>query len=179
MTGDAAETNMAAFDFNPTWVTTDSYPELFWSIERLTLNAPATLNVNETAPAPSFFRIVDARTPSVTGVANYSSSDTGVFTVSSPLEGVGSGTAIATAKHFAFSDSQEVEVIGGGQEETGEAEEDADCVNRRGLSRGQESQECPKDRTIERGGSRDELDRETDRRSDTRRRDRSRGSRSR
>jgi hypothetical protein len=175
MTGDAAETNMAAFDFNPTWVTTDSYPELFWSVESLTLDAPATLNVNETSPAPSFFRTVDARTPFVTGVANYSSSDTGVLTVSSPLEGVGSGTATATAKHFGFSDTQEVEVIGGGQEETDEGEEDADCVNRRGLSRGQESQECPRDRTIERGGSREELDRETGRNSDTRRRDRSRG----
>jgi PKD repeat protein len=52
-----------------------------------------------------------------------------------------------------------------------------DCLNRREISRGQESQECPKNRTIERGGSREELDRETDRRSDTKRRDRSRGER--
>jgi hypothetical protein len=52
-----------------------------------------------------------------------------------------------------------------------------DCLNRREISRGQEGQECPKNRTIERGGSREELDRETDRRSDTKRRDRSRGER--
>jgi len=54
-----------------------------------------------------------------------------------------------------------------------------DCVDRRDLGRGQESQECPNDRGISRGESRDELDRETDRRSDTRRRDRGRRNRGR
>jgi hypothetical protein len=49
-----------------------------------------------------------------------------------------------------------------------------DCVNRRSLSRGQESQECPTDREISRGGSRDELDRASGRDGDNRRRDRGR-----
>jgi hypothetical protein len=66
---------------------------------------------------------------------------------------------------------------------TGSAEEtvnvQADCLNPREISRGQEDQECPRDRTIERGESREELDRETDRRSDTKRRDRGRGDRGR
>jgi len=62
---------------------------------------------------------------------------------------------------------------------TTERSEVEDCVDRRDLSRGQESQECPDDRGISRGGSRDELDRETGRNSDTRRRDRSRRDRGR
>lgn len=165
MTGDDAPDNMIGFDFNPTWVTTDSYPELFWSVESLTLDAPGTLTIGETAPAPSAFEIVDGRTPSVTGVANYSSSDTSVITVSSPLDAVGIGNSTVTAEHFGFTDSQEVTV------------EPIDCANRRSLSRGEEDQECPRDRTTERGGSREELDRGTERRSDTRRRDRSRNER--
>ena len=48
------------------------------------------------------------------------------------------------------------------------------CIDRRSLGRGQESQECPTDRTIERGESRRDLDRDTDRRSATSRRDRGR-----
>jgi len=171
MTGADAPTNMTSFDFNPTWVTTDSYPELFWSVERLELDAPATLNVGETAPAPSVFSIVDGRTPSVTGVANYSSSDTAVVTVSSPLTAVGSGTSTVTAEHFGFTDSEELEVSGEGG--------GSGCLDRRDLGRGQEDEECPKDRVIERGGSREELDRETGRRSGTSRRDRGRGSRGR
>jgi hypothetical protein len=49
------------------------------------------------------------------------------------------------------------------------------CIDRRDLGRGQESQECPNDREIDRGGSREELDRETGRSSDSSRRDRGRG----
>ena len=57
-----------------------------------------------------------------------------------------------------------------------------DCIDRRDLGRGQEPQECPFDRDISRGGSRQELDRSTGRGgggthrdSATARRDRSRG----
>jgi len=57
-----------------------------------------------------------------------------------------------------------------------------ECVNRRNLGRGQEDQECPRDRTIDRGGSRQELDRSSGRGGDgvqedsaTARRDRGRG----
>jgi hypothetical protein len=64
------------------------------------------------------------------------------------------------------------------------AEDEQDCVNRRNLGRGQEDEECPFDRDIERGGSRRELDRNTGRGGDgehtdseTSRRDRGRGSR--
>ena len=48
------------------------------------------------------------------------------------------------------------------------------CMDRRSLSHGQEDQECPTDRTIERGGSRRDFDREIGGRSDMRRRDRGR-----
>ena len=58
-------------------------------------------------------------------------------------------------------------------------EDEQECVNRRDLGRGQEGQECPTDRGISRGESREDLDRSTGRNSDTRRRDRSRGERSR
>jgi parallel beta-helix repeat protein len=54
-----------------------------------------------------------------------------------------------------------------------------ECVDRRDVSRGQESQECPNDRGIGRGESREDLDRETGRDSDTSRRDRGRGERGR
>ena len=50
-----------------------------------------------------------------------------------------------------------------------------ECIDRRDLGRGQEPQECPNDREIDRGGSREELDRETGRGSDSSRRDRGRG----
>jgi hypothetical protein len=53
------------------------------------------------------------------------------------------------------------------------------CVDRRDVSRGQESQQCPKGRGLSRGESREDLDRATGRNSDTRRRDRSRGERGR
>ena len=55
----------------------------------------------------------------------------------------------------------------------------AACLDRRNLGRGQEGQECRSDRTIERGESREDLDRSTGRNSDTARRDRSRRDRSR
>jgi len=58
----------------------------------------------------------------------------------------------------------------------GEAEEG--CVDRRNLSRGQEGQECPTDRTLSRGESRRDLDRSGGRDGRSRR-DRGRGSRSR
>jgi len=54
-----------------------------------------------------------------------------------------------------------------------------ECIDRRDLSRGQEDQECPNDRDISRGGSREDIDSETGRRSDTSRRDRGRRSRGR
>lgn len=61
-----------------------------------------------------------------------------------------------------------------------------DCINRRDLSRGQEELECPFDSDISRGGSREELDRESGRAGEgrhrdsaTARRNRGRGSRSR
>jgi hypothetical protein len=60
---------------------------------------------------------------------------------------------------------------------TTELVEKEGCVNRRNLSRGQEGQECPDDRDISRGGSREELDRGAGRDSDTRRRDRGRTNR--
>ncbi|MDZ7687927.1 MAG: NosD domain-containing protein [Halobacteriales archaeon] len=41
--------------------------------------------------------------------------------------------------------------------------EGVDCVNRRNLGRGQEASECPFDRDVQRGGSREELDRSTGR----------------
>ena len=64
---------------------------------------------------------------------------------------------------------------GGGDGQTGDVSDGRDaCIDRRDLSRGEEEQECPKDRVIERGGSREELDRETGRNSDTARRDRGR-----
>jgi hypothetical protein len=134
------------------------------------------LTVGESSPAPSFFSIVDGSTPSVTSLANYSSSDTGVITVSSPLEAVGEGNSTVTAEYLGFSNSETVEVQ---KEETDEevSDTESDCTNRRDLSRGEEGQECSRDRTLGRGGSREELDRETDRRSDTKRRDRSRGER--
>ena len=60
---------------------------------------------------------------------------------------------------------------------------DGDCIDRRDLGRGQEEEECPFDRDISRGGSREELDRSTGRGgggehrdSATSRRDRGRGS---
>ncbi|MDZ7687240.1 MAG: hypothetical protein U5J64_00715 [Halobacteriales archaeon] len=56
----------------------------------------------------------------------------------------------------------------------GEAVDEVGCVNRRNLSRGQESQECPTDREISRGESRRDFDRSTGRSSDTSRRDRGR-----
>ena len=49
-----------------------------------------------------------------------------------------------------------------------------DCIDRRDIGRGQESQECPNDRELGRGGSREDLDRESGRNSDTSRRDRGR-----
>jgi len=56
------------------------------------------------------------------------------------------------------------------------------CIDRRNLGRGQEDQECPFDRTLERGGSRENIDRstgrggdDTHRDSETRRRNRGRG----
>jgi parallel beta-helix repeat protein len=57
--------------------------------------------------------------------------------------------------------------------------EATDCLDRRSVGRGQEDQECPKDREINRGGSREDLDRSTGRDSDTRRRDRGRRDRGR
>jgi len=54
-----------------------------------------------------------------------------------------------------------------------------ECVDRRDISRGQEDQECPRDRGLSRGESRDDLDRATGRNSDTARRDRGRRSRGR
>lgn len=61
-------------------------------------------------------------------------------------------------------------------------EEEKECIDRRNLSRGQEEKECPFDQSIERGGSRQGLDRssgrggdDTHRDSETARRDRSRG----
>lgn len=62
---------------------------------------------------------------------------------------------------------------------TTERSEVEGCVDRRDISRGQEDQGCPKDSTIGRGGSRDELDRNTGRGSDTSRRDRGRRGRGR
>ena len=63
-------------------------------------------------------------------------------------------------------------------------EDEKTCIDRRKLGRGQEDDECPFDRDIERGGSRRELDRNTGRGGDgehtdseTSRRDRGRGSR--
>jgi hypothetical protein len=58
-------------------------------------------------------------------------------------------------------------------------EDEQECVNRRNLGRGQTGQECPTDREISRDESRDELDRNTGRNSDTARRDRSRRDRGR
>jgi hypothetical protein len=176
MTGDEARGNMTGFDFGTTWATTDTYPQLLWSVETIGLDAPETLTVGESSPAPSFFSIVDGSTPSVTSLANYSSSDTGVVTVSSPLEAVGEGNSTVTVEYLGFSNSEMVEVQ---KEETDEevSDTESDCTNRRDLSRGEEGQECSRDRTLGRGGSREELDRETDRRSDTKRRDRSRGER--
>jgi len=61
-----------------------------------------------------------------------------------------------------------------------------ECIDRRNLGRGQEEQECPFDRTVQRGGSREGVDRNTGRGGDathrdsaTARRDRGRGSDSR
>ncbi|MDZ7688553.1 MAG: CARDB domain-containing protein [Halobacteriales archaeon] len=110
MTGDEARGNMTGFDFDTTWVTTDTYPQLLWSVEDIGLDAPETLTVGETSPAPSFFNIVDGSTPSVTSLANYSSSDTDVITVSSPLEAVGVGTSTVTVERLGFVDSESVTV---------------------------------------------------------------------
>jgi hypothetical protein len=173
MTGDEARGNMTGFDFGTTWATTDTYPQLLWSVEGIGLNAPEMLTVGESSPAPSFFSIVDGSTPPVTSLANYSSSDTAVITVLSPLEAVGEGNSTVTAEYLGFSNSETVEVQ---KEEADEevSDTESDCTNRRSLSRGEEGQECPRDRTLGRGGSREELDRETGRNSDTARRDRGR-----
>ena len=65
----------------------------------------------------------------------------------------------------------------------GSAEGEKTCIDRRDIGRGQEDEECPFDRSIERGGSRENLDRQTGRGgrgehrdSETSRRDRGRGS---
>ena len=110
MTGDEARSNMTGFDFGTTWVTTEAYPQLLWSVEGISLDAPETLTVGETSPASSFFSIVDGSTPLVTSLANYSSSDTNVITVSSPLEAVREGTSIVTVERLGFVDSESVTV---------------------------------------------------------------------
>jgi hypothetical protein len=173
MTGDEAQGNMTGFNFDARWVTTDTYPQLLWSVEDIKLDAPERLTVGESSLAPSFFGIVDGSNSPVTSLANYSSSDTAVITVSSPLEAVSEGNSTVTAEYLGFSNSETVEVQ---KEETDEEVSDTepDCTNRRDLSRGEVARECPDDRTIGRGDSRGELDRETGRNGATARRNRGR-----
>jgi hypothetical protein len=71
---------------------------------------------------------------------------------------------------------------GDGYPRFGEQKDDKDCIDRRNLGRGEEDEECPFDRDVERGGSRRGLDQQTGRGgrgahrdSSTSRRDRGRG----
>lgn len=60
---------------------------------------------------------------------------------------------------------------GDGYPRFGDTPDQKDCIDRREISRGEEDAECPFDRTVKRGGSRDELDRTTGRGGDDTHRD--------
>ncbi|MFC7314168.1 PKD domain-containing protein [Salinirubellus salinus] len=100
MTGLDAKTNLPEFDYDTTWLVTDSYPRLRWSLESVSVDAGqssiATTGQTTVSVTGTF---VDGSTETGTGVSSYSSSDTTVATVDSDgtVSAVSPGTATITA----------------------------------------------------------------------------------
>jgi len=115
MTGSAAKTNLHGFDFENTWVLTDSYPRLAWAHESMSLElADATVDFGETRQ-PTVTAMFADGTKTVTSVASYSSDDTSIATVAADGEitGVGIGTTTLTAVHGEHTTTAAVEIVDG------------------------------------------------------------------
>ncbi|RCU46545.1 hypothetical protein DU504_04015 [Haloplanus salinus] len=113
MTGAAAATNMTGFAFGPTWVLTDSYPRLLWSLEALALTlAEDTILVDEDTQATVSLSFVDTTTETGTTVSTYVSSDTAVATIADDgvVSGNAQGEATLTASLGGLSDTATITV---------------------------------------------------------------------
>jgi uncharacterized membrane protein len=100
LTGRAATANLNGFDFATTWLATDGYPRLRWSLESVAVS-PSTVTVDDgnTTRAAVTASFVDGTTETATTTATYTSNDTDVVTVGDDgvITAVGAGTATVTA----------------------------------------------------------------------------------
>ena len=114
MTGLAAKTSMPEFDYDSTWLVTDSYPRLRWSLASVTVETTtATLGIDETTATTVSGSFVDGSIEEGTDVSTFDSSDTSVATVDADgiVTGHSPGTATITATWGGTEYTTTVEVV--------------------------------------------------------------------
>ena len=195
MKGDASKTNMVGFDFANTWSVLGtnnaiSYPFLRSNkqvpepgLELLRSNYSVTVTeVNNSVVAGD--NVVAKAT--ITNIGSRDGNQTVEFTLNGSVKDyrtVFLNVNESTTETFVYkSESSDIPMIEVAFTTANDTDSRSinvgrkDCLERRSVGRDEQGNECPKDSRISRGGSREELDRETGRRSGTRRRDRGRAS---